>query len=204
MYVDVAREEACVMKMFNHNRGESSMKVEATTISKGLVALLVLSSMGGCATVTGGTHQSLHVETAYKGSLVSGVHCTLRNNKGSYDVTTPGSVEVHKGSLMQTVCRDARYPVGYAANVPNINGATFGNILIGGLVGTAVDAMSGASATYHDSVHVEMGRQLFWYKDDKEPIDFATDPDAVDGIGKRGAFKHALKQYKEGSSELSS
>lgn len=171
-----------------------------TIAIKLLVALAALLVMGGCATIAGGTHQSLHVQTAYNGAEVTGVHCTLRNNKGSYDVTTPGSIEVHKGSLMQTTCRDEKYPEGFAASFPNQNGATYGNILVGGIIGIGVDAMSGASNTYNDTVRVEMGRKLFWYKDEKA-IDFDTNPDEVESRTQRSAFTYALKQYKKSEVE---
>lgn len=164
---------------------------------KAATAAVILLALGGCATITGGTHQSLHVDTTYHGEPVTGVHCLLHNNKGSYDVVTPGSVQVHKGAILETTCTDTRYPEGFTASFPNQTGATYGNILLGGIVGIGVDTMSGAANTYHDSVHVEMGRKLFWYKDEVNAIDFATDPESVDSVTQRGAFKAALKQYKK-------
>jgi hypothetical protein len=50
----------------------------------------------GCATVTGGTTQNVSVKTQKAAAEIAGADCVLTNSKGSYEITTPGSVKVHR------------------------------------------------------------------------------------------------------------
>jgi hypothetical protein len=56
---------------------------------------LVLTT--GCASIVGGTNQSISLETrSNAGEPVAGVNCKLENPKGTWFVTTPGSVTIHR------------------------------------------------------------------------------------------------------------
>ena len=62
-----------------------------------LAAAPSLLIMQGCASIISGSTQSLSV-TAHQtsGAPVMGAYCTLVNEKGTWFVTTPGSVSVHR------------------------------------------------------------------------------------------------------------
>jgi len=51
----------------------------------------------GCASIVSGQNQSISVETLGKqGEAVMSANCKLSNNKGTWFVTSPGSVSVRR------------------------------------------------------------------------------------------------------------
>jgi hypothetical protein len=120
-------------------------------------ALLVAAfsmSLGACASITAGTSQTIAVATAPKSSA----SCELSNEKGRWTVpATPGSTTVSKayGSLTIT-CAHPEGDRGSATLESTTAGAAFGNILVGGIIGAAVDMSSGAAYTYPASLTVAL------------------------------------------------
>jgi hypothetical protein len=112
------------------------------------------SLFGGCAAITEGTSQNLLVST----TPVSGASCQLQNPKGSWSVaSTPGTVEINKASGGLTVsCKHPQGGEGSALLESSLAAATFGNVLIGGVVGVVVDTSTGAAYYYPDSVTVTL------------------------------------------------
>src|SRR5690349_4200782 len=79
-----------------------------------MVAAMILAALStGCATITTGQNQSVSVETRHKGTAVAGAACKLANDKGTWFVTTPGSVTVNRayGDLAVN-CTHANFPAG--------------------------------------------------------------------------------------------
>jgi hypothetical protein len=114
--------------------------------------------VSGCASIVSGTNQPITVETRTQGNLVSGATCKLVNDKGTWYVTTPGSVTVHRSlaDLKLSCEKDGNAPA--LANVKSSTKAmAFGNAVFGGLIGVGVDVASGAAFDYPDLVQVEMG-----------------------------------------------
>ena len=114
-----------------------------------LTAVAAVAALGvalsGCATIIKGTTQSISVNS----EPAAGAACTLTSSEGTWYVTTPGSVTVHKTKNdITAVCKKDGYEVATQAIPSHFNGATFGNILAGGLIGVGVDAASGANYTY--------------------------------------------------------
>jgi hypothetical protein len=109
----------------------------------GLIALGF--AMSGCATIVKGTTQSLSIKTP----PVDGAKCTLTNSEGTWFLTSPGSVVVHKTKNdLQVGCTKDGYQ-DVSAIVPAVfHGTTAGNIIFGGLAGIAIDAASGANYEY--------------------------------------------------------
>src|SRR5450830_1008349 len=61
-------------------------------ITLGLAGVLGMQLVG-CASVSNGTTQAIRVETlATNGTPVEGAQCSLTNDSGSFNVTTPGSM----------------------------------------------------------------------------------------------------------------
>ena len=112
------------------------------------------AALSGCATIVDGTHQSVSIATA----PAQGASCTLRNSEGTWYVTSPGSVEVHKTKTDMTVdCTKDGYQPGHMVATSHFGGATFGNIVAGGLIGAGVDAASGANYYYDNPLTIPLG-----------------------------------------------
>jgi hypothetical protein len=79
----------------------------------------------------------------------------MTNDKGTWFVTTPGSVSIHRSleDLTLSCTKDGFAP---ATDVEKsaTKGMAFGNILFGGLIGTAVDVSTGAAYDYPTLISV--------------------------------------------------
>jgi hypothetical protein len=112
------------------------------------------AALSGCATIVDGSSQSVSVST----TPTQGAACTLTNSEGTWYLTSPGSVQVHKtkNDLTVTCTKDGFQP-GSQVAVSNFGGATFGNVILGGGVGAIVDAASGANYYYNSPLIVPLG-----------------------------------------------
>jgi hypothetical protein len=90
------------------------------------------------------------------GQPVSGARCNLKNDKGEWFVTTPGSVTIRKayGDLSIDCKKDQAMGTRVFKSVNET--AVWGNLLAGGIVGYAVDAGTGAGFSYPSSMSVEL------------------------------------------------
>ncbi len=111
-------------------------------------------ALSGCATIVDGSKQSVSVST----SPVQGAACTLHNSEGTWYLTSPGSVEVHKTKNdLEVTCTKDGYQPGKQVATSKFGGATFGNILAGGVIGVGIDAASGANYYYDNPLTVPLG-----------------------------------------------
>lgn len=124
-------------------------------VSLGLV-LPAVFLLTGCASVVSGTGQSVTVFTP----PVSGAHCHLSNDKGEWYVgSTPETVKVHRSNKpLHTVCSKAGYYDAEKIVGSSANGAAFGNIALGGIVGAGVDMADGAAFSYNTKIMVPMSK----------------------------------------------
>jgi hypothetical protein len=119
------------------------------------VAVLVFAAvLPACATVVEGTSDTVTVSTTPAGAT-----CTIDRNGervGAVPIT-PGSVRIDKSRHDLTVtCTKEGYQTASVTTSPTFTGTTFGNILVGGLVGVAVDIASGANNRYPSEVRLEL------------------------------------------------
>ncbi len=121
------------------------------------LAAAVLST--GCASIVNGQNQSLSVKTNGADAEVVGAKCTLNSNKGTWYVTTPGSVTVQRSynDLMVT-CKKDGMEDGTGAVKSSTKAMAFGNIIFGGFIGAAVDTSTGAAYDYPDLITIVMGK----------------------------------------------
>lgn len=127
------------------------MHLRLTSLAAGLLpALAVLT---GCASVTGGVTQEVKVTPVCEGAIVS-ASCDLRNDKGHWKVRAPGSLTIGKsyGDLAVACRRGGSH--GSAAFVSKSNNNIAGNIILGGVIGAAVDSASGAGFNYPEELPV--------------------------------------------------
>lgn len=135
----------------------NEMKIKSVGFSLALVLFVTLTS--GCASITGSTKQNVSVQTMGQGGKeIRDAACELGNSKGTWIVTSPGSVTVTPSNdAMQVTCKRQGSEPGRASVVSATKGAMFGNIILGGGVGAIIDYSSGAAFEYPTLIQVEMG-----------------------------------------------
>lgn len=109
---------------------------------------------GGCAAITEGTSQDLLVGT----TPVSGASCQIQNEKGSWSVaSTPATVSISKArGALNVSCKHPQGGEGSAMVESSLAAMTFGNALIGGLIGVTIDTTTGAAFFYPETVTVAL------------------------------------------------
>jgi hypothetical protein len=110
------------------------------------LVVLFAVSLTGCASITTGTTQSVTINTN-----PSGATCTLSREGSTIAVVnpTPGSVTVGKAKgTISVICQKGGYQDTAGTIASEVQGMTFGNILLGGVIGVVVDAASGAMHKY--------------------------------------------------------
>jgi len=118
--------------------------------------LVAATGLGGCATVVKGTKQDIAVETSPQGAT-----CVV--SRGGAEVAmiqqSPGVVQVgrDKEALVFSCTKAPEFATAKTQRVESsFNGATFGNIIAGGLIGVVVDASTGANYTYPEKVSIDL------------------------------------------------
>jgi hypothetical protein len=113
----------------------------------------------GCSTITGSTTQSVSIRTKDQaGKEVSGAACDLVNKDGTWFITSPGSVVIHRSNDdLQIVCKKEGLENGTAAVVSDVKGSMVGNIVFGGGIGAIMDHANGSAYEYPTLLEVLMG-----------------------------------------------
>lgn len=124
------------------------MKIQTVAAMAALGALL-----SACGTITQGTSQDITIT-----STPPGGHCDL-TRKGEHVASldrTPGTVKVDKtkNDILLT-CQLAGYQDATANLESGYGAGTFGNILLGGGIGWAVDSATGADNKYPSTANVQ-------------------------------------------------
>lgn len=115
-------------------------------------------AMGGCATITGDEMQTVSLRTKAGDSAVDNARCVLKNDKGSWEATTPNFVKVRRSAEDLTVeCQKEGVATGFLRAISRATGSMFGNILFGGGVGALIDHNKGTGYSYPDELPVVMG-----------------------------------------------
>lgn len=114
----------------------------------------VVLALGGCSTVVDGTSQTLGVNTS-----PAGASCVFnRNGQQIAKIDpTPGTVEIQKTKHDIIVeCDKAGYQTATFINKSDVNAATFGNIIIGGGIGWAIDSATGSDNKYQATMNLTL------------------------------------------------
>lgn len=118
-------------------------------LGKQAIVLALVGGLSACASIVGGTHQQLTVKAQSGGQDIVGANCTVSNDRGSKNVTTPGTVSVHRDSgPLDVHCAKDGAPVGEQEFYSSVRGMVWGNLVFGGLVGVIVDFSNGAARHY--------------------------------------------------------
>lgn len=132
--------------------GGGSNIVKATTLIKACFCALVLL-VGGCASIVTGTTQEISVS-----SDPDSADCTLaREGRPIGTVKTPGPVKVKRDSrTIHVDCRKDGYEDGRVIMNSRYETMSAGNIVLGGLIGLAIDQATGANNRYDTFVSVRL------------------------------------------------
>ena len=120
------------------------------------VVMVFAFAMTGCASITSSKLQPLSVTTACNGEDSAGAMCTLVNDKGQWFVKTPGTVTISKSYGDLSVECKGNQAQGVATFQSKSEGAVWGNLIAGGIIGYAVDASSGAGFAYPPMLAINM------------------------------------------------
>lgn len=119
-----------------------------------ILALFISVFLTGCASIIDGTSQEIVVNTNPPGAS-----CVL-NREGSPIARiseTPGGTVVKKTKHDITIlCNKQGYEEATFLNHSGVEGATFGNIVLGGGIGWAIDSASGADNKYTSPVNISL------------------------------------------------
>jgi hypothetical protein len=129
------------------------------------VAALVLAA-SGCATVTKGSNQAITLHTDPDGAMCD---VTRESKPVTSLAATPGQVQVNRETASIDIsCRKSGYQPSDLRVQSTVEAWTFGNILLGGIVGFAVDAASGAMRQYPQFITLTLVPEEFGSTDDRE------------------------------------
>ena len=105
--------------------------------------------LAGCATITKGTTQAVAISTPG----AAGASCTLTSSAiGTKEIQTPTTITLEKSQEnINVVCKKACFQDAVGVIPSHTESMTAGNVLVGGVVGLGVDAISGAMNKYNDN-----------------------------------------------------
>lgn len=124
------------------------------TANIALVAIISATGLSGCSSIIEGTSQEILVS-----SNPSGADCEFvrEGNVIARVVQTPGGVTIKKTKHDITLkCHKDGYQEATYLNHSGAAGATFGNIILGGGIGWAIDSASGADNKYDGVVNITL------------------------------------------------
>lgn len=100
---------------------------------------------------------------------LKGATCKLQNDKGTWETTSPGFVNVRRSSEDLTVeCKKEGIADGLLKAVSRAAGSMFGNIIFGGGIGALIDHNKGTGYNYPDQLPVEMGKSVVVDRKDQD------------------------------------
>jgi hypothetical protein len=114
-----------------------------------LLPLCLLAALSGCTSFS--NYETVTVQTTAGAAPVPNAQCSLSNKKGTWLVTTPGSVSVHLGSEQLAVkcAKDGYLPATAMEN----SSPNFGAIMLDGAIEATV---SGSAWTYPQTITIPM------------------------------------------------
>jgi hypothetical protein len=96
-----------------------------------------------------------------QGGIVEKARCTLKNDKGDWQMESHGFVSVRRSAEDLIVeCRKDGHPDGFLRAVSRAAAGMFGNIIFGGGIGAIIDHSNGTGYNYPDNLPVSMGKSV--------------------------------------------
>jgi hypothetical protein len=155
------------------------MKSKLTAV---IAAAFAASSLSACSSVIEGTSQEILVNTNPPGANCEFVR---EGNVIARVTQTPGGATIKKTKHDITLkCSKQGYQEATYLNHSGAAGATFGNIVLGGGIGWAIDSASGADNKYDGVVNITM------VPGNAETVAAAGMPSTVTGGGASSSCSH--------------
>ena len=119
----------------------------------------ILSVLTGCASVTHGTTQNVKIETlSPAGKVVDGARCRVSNDRNDAEVRSGLTLPVRRsGENLSIECTQADQPPARGQAISRANIGMVGNVMIGGVIGAAIDAGTGAGFNYPSWIQLIFG-----------------------------------------------
>lgn len=119
-------------------------------------------SFSGCATLTSNEMQTVSLNTkAEDGQVVEKAKCTLKNDKGAWEMQAPGFVSVRRSAEdLMVECKKEGVADGFLRAISRAAGGMFGNIIFGGGIGAIIDHNKGTGYDYPNELPVKMGASV--------------------------------------------
>lgn len=127
--------------------------------------------LGGCASIVNGTTHPMKIDTTTaSGKAVAGAECKVSNDAMSQTVKSGETFQVQRSNKdLDIVCKQPGEQDAGGRAVSRVTPAMFGNILIGGVIGIAIDHARGAAYAYPSWIRMVFGQALsFDRRDEKE------------------------------------
>jgi hypothetical protein len=120
--------------------------------------------MAGCASVFIDVTQSVRVDAVTpSGQSIEGAACVAFNDRGMAAFQSGGAQLVRRSaSSLHVTCTHPGQPPALGIATSRGNAGLAGNLVIGGLVGAAVDHSRGTAYTYPEWIRVEFGKALLF------------------------------------------
>lgn len=147
------------------------------------VAVSVLALLTGCASITSESTQLVRVDALdEEGILVNDAECTLKNNKGEYNLKAGQHAQIRKSSenLNISCSVEGREDLATGTAISRVGAGMFGNIVFGGGIGAIIDHNRGTAYNYPEWVQVVFGKVLIFDRSKHEngvPMKGAADSD---------------------------
>jgi hypothetical protein len=136
-------------------------------MKKAILGIAILGMLPACSSVIEGTSQEIMVNTN-----PSGADCSLmrQGNVIARVNPTPAAVTIKKTKYdITVVCNKDGFEEATYLNHSGAAGATFGNIVLGGGIGWAIDSASGADNKYDSPVNMTLVRDASVAEDEEAP-----------------------------------
>lgn len=128
------------------------------------MAIACAASLGfaGCATITSSEMQPLTLNTrTADGKAVDKANCTLKNDKGAWQLVSPGTIAVRRSAEdLMVECRKGGVADGFLRAISRAAAGMFGNIIFGGGIGAIIDHNKGTGYDYPNDLPVKMGESV--------------------------------------------
>ncbi len=120
-----------------------------------LASTAVASLLSGCASLLADDVQELWVKLTCSNKPVA-VSCTARNDLGSWRFISPGTVQVRThASMLEISCKGQYVPEFTVSVLPLPSWEMAGNLLVGGVLGAALDTYNGTGLRYPENVNIK-------------------------------------------------
>jgi hypothetical protein len=122
------------------------------------ISLVLVSVLGltGCASIFTSKYQTVSVNSVNENSEMDGAKCRLKNNKGLWEVTTPGDVKIRKSPRdLEIFCEKEGASFTKATVDSSVHPMFFGNVVLGGIFGMLIDYTYGPGFSYPKEIVID-------------------------------------------------